>query len=739
MAGCAATAGMASLLDVVTDRVSTRAAVAAARGDLFERADPDAALDPRRGRARRPGAGGQCRRGPRGLVGRADGRLAGPAGVAGFRLLALSRLPAATLRAITRAMRRDGPCLFLGWTPELKRRCWSGSSGAASTSRFVPALLGFPRDWLWRGQVLRRVGCVIACAEEPFGARLAGMVADAALRPAALRRAARFAAAFGDGWLMPMGFELAAADRMDARRDTPADLPPAAPFDLATDIRAANEMHDTGAPVLLSGPGADAIVFRRASRLTLAERGARPARPGMSGTGGGFAPVVAAPAATLAPAEVRNLTIAQALPVPPPRPPRKAGAVQAAKEARIGIEAVSPLVEGGRFAATRIVGEAVTVEADVVCEGHDQLGVALRWRAADETAWRELRMQPLGNDRWRARFALERIGRHLFTIEAWRDAFATFRDELGKKHDAGIDIRLELQEGRALVEKAAARVTVLRDVVARLRDAETAAQVAMLLAEDTARLMAEADERPFAVRLEPEAKLDSERRAAGFAGWYEMFPRSMSDDEQRHGTFADVIRHLPRIRDMGFDVLYFPPIHPIGRVNRKGRNNSAARRRRTIPAAPTRSARPKAATTPSIRELGTLEDFRALLAAAREHGLEMALDFAIQCAPDHPWLAEHPDWFAWRPDGSHANTPKTRRRNTRTSSTSISMRQGAVPGAVGGVARVVLFWVDQGVRIFRVDNPHTKPLPFWEWMIAEIAGAASRTRSSWPRRSPGRR
>ena len=234
----------------------------------------------------------------------------------------------------------------------------------------------------WRPKRCARVGGVIACAEEPFGPRLAGRIADAALRPAALRRAARFAAAFGDGWLMPMGYELAAPDRMDARRDAPADLPPAAPFDLARISGRPTRRAMTGAPVLLSGPGADAIVFQRSERLTLANASLdRPARvtpaalaAGRAGDWRAGGDAGAGRGAQPAASRVRRRSLL-------PRPPRKGGATQAARRPRIGIEAVTPLVDGGRFAATRIAGEVVTVEADVVCDGHDQLGVALRWRA----------------------------------------------------------------------------------------------------------------------------------------------------------------------------------------------------------------------------------------------------------------------------------------------------------------------------------------------------------------------
>ena len=212
--------------------------------------------------------------------------------------------------------------------------------------------------------------------------------------------------------------------------------------------------------------------------------------------------------------------------------------------------------------------------------------------------------------------------------------------------------------------------------------------------------------------------VDAERTAAGFASWYEVFPRSMSDDPHRHGTFADVERHLPRIRDMGFDVLYFPPVHPIGRINRKGPNNTLTPEPHDV-GSPYAVGAAEGGHDAIHSELGTLHDFLHLRSAAEAHGLEIALDFAIQCAPDHPWLREHKDWFAWRPDGTvrYAENPPKKYQDI----VNVDFyNDGAIPGLWLGLANVVMFWAEQGIRLFRVDNPHTKPLPFWQWMIGEV-------------------
>lgn len=393
---------------------------------------------------------------------------------------------------------------------------------------------------------------------------------------------------------------------------------------------------------------------------------------------------------------------------------------------RIAIEAVSPALDDGRFAAKATVGEPVRVAATIFADGHDVLAAEIGW-IDDQGVERRAPMQlarPLGLDRWEGHFTPDRVGRHVFYIEAWWDVFETYRYELSKKHAAGVPIALELEEGRLLLERAAARAEaglaqgLAQCLDALARAADHGAQVALLLKGETARLMREADPRPHLSRTQADYPLEVERLAARFASWYELFPRSQTPDPARHGTFDDVQRRLPLIRDMGFDVLYFPPIHPIGRKHRKGPNNS-------LEAGPTDPGSPYAIGSPEggheaiHPQLGSREDFRALVRAADAHGLEIALDFAIQCSPDHPWLAEHPGWFSWRPDGTirYAENPPKKYQDI----VNVDFyADDAVPGLWLALLEVVQGWVDEGVRIFRVDNPHTKPLPFWEWLIQEI-------------------
>ncbi|MGI4941867.1 MAG: alpha-1,4-glucan--maltose-1-phosphate maltosyltransferase, partial [Janthinobacterium lividum] len=399
--------------------------------------------------------------------------------------------------------------------------------------------------------------------------------------------------------------------------------------------------------------------------------------------------------------------------------------VPAAREAghwgRLAIENPSPVVDDGSLPVKRTAGELVAVEVDVLCDGHDKLAVVLQWRGPDEAA-HETRMRPLGNDRYAAGFPLPGLGRYRYRIEAWRDVFESFRDELAKKHAAGVPIELEMIEGTRLVQAAAARTEgALQDALAASLAAMEAgpdARREALLSTGLAAAMAQADPRDGSVASERPIAVQAERIGARYASWYEVFPRSMSDDATRHGTFADVERHLPRVRDMGFDVLYFPPIHPIGQANRKGRNN-------TLTPGPEDVGSPYAIGSEDgghdalHPQLGTLEDFRHLVAAAHGHGIEIAIDFAVQCSPDHPWLKEHRGWFDWRPDGSikYAENPPKKYQDI----VNVDFyAEDAVPGLWVALCDVVLFWAHQGVRLFRVDNPHTKPFPFWQWMIAEV-------------------
>ena len=725
-AACAAH-GLIPLLDVMPDHVAAGGRIAAEHPDLFRAPDPARALDPRS-------------YAPEGEVavarfGEADEALAAwwgerlrawqDTGFAGFRLASLAAIPPAALRALAGHARRDGwRCLLLGWTcgTTAARQAALAGCGLDYVFSSLP-WWDFRAEWLWtEAERLRGVAGLLAPVEPPFGRRLAARIPDPALREAACCRIVRFAAGFGDGWLMPLGFDGAETEPLDARRDRPAPVRPAASVVAAITEANAARLPPT-VPQLLTAPGADGIGLLRPAPsgeggvlLAVNADLDHPARLALAPLLGGLQG--AELLCRLAAGAVATVPLRAPPPITLVRPALPRSAEAAARAPRIGIEAVSPAIEGGRFAAKRVVGEEVRVTADIVVDGHDQIAAVLLWRAADEVSWRETRMRALGNDRWEASFALTRIGRWLFTIEAWRDAFATYRDELGKKHAAGVDVHLELIEGREMLEAAAPRVPALRAIADDLGRSEPPAQVATLLSARTAALMAEADPRPFAVRLAPPCPVDADRRIAAFASWYELFPRSMSDDPRRHGTFDDVIRHLPRIRDMGFDVLYFPPIHPIGHTNRKGRNNTLDRAP-DDPGSPYAIGSEEGGHDAIHPALGTFADFRRLREAAAEEGLEIALDFAIQCSPDHPWLKQHREWFDWRPDGSlkYAENPPKKYQDI----VNVDFyAPAAVPDLWAALAEVVLFWAAQGVRTFRVDNPHTKPFPFWEWLIAEV-------------------
>ncbi|MDB6146147.1 MAG: glycosyl hydrolase [Pseudomonas sp.] len=389
---------------------------------------------------------------------------------------------------------------------------------------------------------------------------------------------------------------------------------------------------------------------------------------------------------------------------------------------RIVIENTMPVIEGGLFAVKGIVGQPVEVTSKVFADGHDKLAVVICWRAVDEDDWHRTPMQELVNDSWRGEFTPTSVNRYVFRLEAWIDQFASYRYELQKKHGAGVPIGLELEEGRLHLAHATERhqgklkerLGVVLEQFAQ-RDAE--GQVALLLHAETAAAMAEAEDHAYLSRS-VDFPLDVERELAQFASWYELFPRSVTDDPARHGTFNDVLGRLPMIHEMGFDVLYFPPIHPIGRAFRKGPNNS-------LEAGPDDPGSPYAIGSPEgghdaiHPQLGSREDFRKLVKTAAKFGLEIALDFAIQCSQDHPWLKEHPGWFSWRPDGSirYAENPPKKYQDI----VNVDFYAAdAIPSLWLELRDVVLGWVNEGVKIFRVDNPHTKPLPFWQWMIADI-------------------
>ncbi|HEX9108866.1 MAG TPA: alpha-1,4-glucan--maltose-1-phosphate maltosyltransferase [Longimicrobiales bacterium] len=413
---------------------------------------------------------------------------------------------------------------------------------------------------------------------------------------------------------------------------------------------------------------------------------------------------------------------------------RDAGAESAAGgRRRVMIEAVRPEVDCGAFPIKRTLGERVVVEADVFGDGHDAVACALLWRAAADADWSRAPMLPLVNDRWRASFGVSALGLYTYTIEGWIDHFATWVKDLKKRVDAGQDVAVELLVGAQLAEEAAARAAAAGE-----SSPQAAAHAAELLAftaalrrekgEATPRIQAAFDPQlsalvgaypdlRFATRYERELEVRVDRERARFSAWYEMFPRSAATAAGQHGTFADVEKLLPYVAELGFDILYLPPIHPIGRTFRKGRNNTLEPGPGDV-GSPWAIGNEQGGHTEIHPDLGTLADFRHLEQAAREHGMELALDIAFQASPDHPWVREHPEWFKHRPDGTirYAENPPKKYQDIYPLDFESQDWQALWQGLKG----VFEFWAEQGVRVFRVDNPHTKPFPFWAWVIPEL-------------------
>ena len=390
---------------------------------------------------------------------------------------------------------------------------------------------------------------------------------------------------------------------------------------------------------------------------------------------------------------------------------------------RVVVENVWPEVDGGRFPIKRVLGEEVRVEADVFCDGHDVVHSVLMHRRQGESAWHETPLDALGNDRYAACFAVPEEGVYEYTLSAWVDAYATWARGLARKVEARQDVALDLLAGAQLAVAAAERADAddakaLRALADRLQSAEpTAARVKLALAEKTAALARRHPDREHMTSYERELRVVVDRERARFSTWYELFPRSASDEPGRHGTFADVERRLPYVAGLGFDVLYLPPIHPIGTTNRKGRNNALVPEADDV-GSPWAIGSEEGGHTAVHPDLGTLEDFRRLVVSAQEYGVEIALDLAFQCSPDHPWVTEHPEWFQHRPDGSvqFAENPPKRYEDIYPFDFASEAWWELWQALLG----VVRFWIDQGVRIFRVDNPHTKPFAFWEWLIDEV-------------------
>ena len=396
--------------------------------------------------------------------------------------------------------------------------------------------------------------------------------------------------------------------------------------------------------------------------------------------------------------------------------------------ARAVIDAVLPMVDGGRFPAKRIAGEAVAVEAHSFTDGHDKIRVALRWKMLGSAgADYEIDMQAQANDVWVAEFTPPLPGRYQYTVVAWVDHFESWRREFERREDKG-DMLVALQVGAALIDAAAARAVgsdaaILSEWSGQLLDmindpaSQIAAQKALALDPARAAIVARYSDRSLATTLTHELIVD--RKRAAFSSWYELFPRSVAREPGSHGTFKDVETRLPYLKEMGFDVLYFPPIHPIGRINRKGTNNSLRAKPNDV-GSPWAIGSAEGGHKDILPQLGSFDDFDRLLNVARALGLEIAMDLAFQCAPDHPYVSAHPQWFKHRPDGSvqYAENPPKKYQDIYP----FDFETGDWRALWNELKSIVDFWMARGVKIFRVDNPHTKAFGFWEWLI----GAAKR-------------
>jgi starch synthase (maltosyl-transferring) len=387
-------------------------------------------------------------------------------------------------------------------------------------------------------------------------------------------------------------------------------------------------------------------------------------------------------------------------------------------KARVIIQNVQPVIDGNRYPAKRTAGEKVDVSADIFADGHDHIRGVILYKKENESVWRKAELRPSINDEWTASFQTDTPGSYFFCVQAWVDHFETWYDGFKKKAAANLDVQTELMEGalflRKLAEKSNQRLLTL---AGRLEDTlKYDEAVAQVLGEEFADVVASyADVENETTSAEFSVIVESKK--ALYSTWYELFPRSASLKTGKHGTFQDCIRLLPRVVAMGFDVLYFPPIHPIGKVNRKGKNNSI-KAAAGEPGSPWAIGSAEGGHKSILPELGTLDDYKKLIGEARKLGIDIAFDLAFQCAPDHPYVSEHPEWFRQRPDGSiqYAENPPKKYQDIYP----FYFETDQWEELWEELKSVILYWVEVGISIFRVDNPHTKPIPFWEWVIKEV-------------------
>jgi starch synthase (maltosyl-transferring) len=395
---------------------------------------------------------------------------------------------------------------------------------------------------------------------------------------------------------------------------------------------------------------------------------------------------------------------------------------------RVSIRNVSPEIDCGKYPIKRVLNEKIEVHADIFGDGHDKVDAVLLTRPKKkgrgrEKKWQEQHMEFQGNDHWTSTFSFDETGIYEYTIESWVDHFTTWQEDLKKKAAANQNLKTELLIGAQFMEEALPQATAankkkLNTWIELLRDEEKEGQaISEALSDSASRVMYESRDRSKAYKYDRILEVRVERKKTLFSAWYEFFPRSASPEKGHHGTFKDCENVLTEVSKMGFDTIYFPPIHPIGRSHRKGVNN-AVDAEEGDPGSPWAIGAKEGGHKAIHPELGTMEDFKSVVKKAKELGMEIALDFAIQCSPDHPYVKEHPQWFKWRPDGTvqYAENPPKKYQDVLP----VNFETEDWENLWDELKSIVEFWIDKGVKIFRVDNPHTKTFLFWEWMIKEI-------------------
>lgn len=385
---------------------------------------------------------------------------------------------------------------------------------------------------------------------------------------------------------------------------------------------------------------------------------------------------------------------------------------------RVIIENIQPQVDGGLYPAKRTVGERVDVTAHIFGDGHDHIRAEILYKFGMKGNWNVVEMQPTINDEWLASFYVTEKGSYYFTVRAWIDHFDTWFDGFKKKAAAKVEVSIELMEGAGFLRMVGEKDSRLLTLAKRLEEkTHQVNAIKTVLSEDFAKIVHENPLRLLETVSQKEFEVSVEHGKAMFSTWYELFPRSSSLQAGKHGTFKDTIKLLPRIAAMNFDVLYLPPIHPIGKVNRKGKNNSV-KSLPGEPGSPWAIGNDEGGHMSIHRELGTMDDFKRLISEAKKYKIDIALDLAFQCAPDHPYVKEHPEWFRQRPDGSiqYAENPPKKYQDIYP----FYFETDHWKELWEELKTVIFFWIDAGVTIFRVDNPHTKPIPFWQWVIAEV-------------------